>query len=100
MTEKQKDIIIEIFQTGMACGLNHPYEFFVNYIRSFMNFLPYDDIPKAEQDAYDAFIEFMKGTAGHPDEEEWLKTLDADKLNKRINSWYDWAKKHITLKKD
>ncbi len=59
MTPKQKDLFISILTLGYACGLTHPFECYINYIRSLDNFCKYEDIPKKEQDAIETMLAFF-----------------------------------------
>jgi hypothetical protein len=88
MTNEQKDLVIRIFQTGMACGLEHPYEFLTNYVRMLVHAHPYSEIARLEHEAQEAFVELLKGTASCPEEEEELQALTPDKLYAMIEAWY------------
>jgi hypothetical protein len=72
---------------GMTCGLGHPFECFLNYIRT-LSHLDYRKVPKLEEEAYEAMIEFMKNTAADEYEEKKLQKLDVIKLNEMIDIWY------------
>ena len=87
MTPEQKSVIVGIFQMGMAEGLNHPFEFFTAYIRNLCH-MNYKKIPEMEKTAYEAMIEFMKGSAGCEEEQDYYNTLDVIKLNDLISKWY------------
>jgi hypothetical protein len=94
MTPEQKDIIIGIFQMGMACGLEHPFEFFSNYIRN-LHIYDYKKIPELQDKAYEAMLEFMKGCAGCEEEQDFYNALDIIKLNEYIDKWYKYRRKHL-----
>ena len=94
MTPEQKDFIVEMSQLGMACGLDHPFEFFTNYIRD-LDHYNYRKIPEMEKRAYEAMLEFMKGCGGCPEEEDFYNTLDIIKLNEYIDKWYKGHAKRI-----
>ncbi len=91
MNDKQKDIFIKAAQLGVACGLSSPVEWVVNADRS-----PFD----WSDGLLDAFVEFYRGTASCPEEEEWLSELTVDNFNERIvkphYEYYrkQWAEKH------
>ena len=87
MTPEQKDTLIEMFQMGMACGLDHPFEFFMNYLRS-LDHVDYKKIPKLEKEAYEAMIEFMKNSGGCPEETDFYNSLTVVTLNDYISKWY------------
>jgi len=94
MTPEQKSVIVGIFQMGMAEGLEHPFEFFTAYIRNLCH-MNYKKIPDMEKAAYEAMIEFLKGSAGCEDEQEFYNALDVIKLNDLISSWYKNHTKRI-----
>lgn len=94
MTPEQKDVIIGIFQMGMAEGLGHPYEFFTAYIRN-LCYMDYRKIPDMEKKAYDAMIEFMSNCAGCEEEQDFYNKLDIIKLNKHIEDWYRNRRKKL-----
>jgi len=87
MTPEQKSVIVGIFQMGIAQGLNHPFEFFTAYIRNLCH-MSYTKIPELEKQAYEAMIEFMKGSAGCEEEQDFYNTLDIIGLNDLITKWY------------
>ncbi len=97
MTPEQKDTIIGMFQLGMACGLNHPFEFFTNYIRD-LDHYNYRKIPEMEKKAYEAMLEFMKGCAGDDDEQDFYNTLNVISLNEYIEKWYRGYNKRMKEK--
>ena len=94
MTPEQKDAIVEIFQAGMAEGLDHPFEFFTAYIRNLCH-VDYRKIPEIEKKAYEAMIEFMKGCAGCEEEQDFYNNLDNAKFNDLLSKWYKNHQKRI-----
>ncbi len=98
MTNEQKDLFISIAQMGMTCGLDHPFEWLNNYIRHLPNFAIYAEIPEKQKDAEDAFIMFLRNTAGPDDPTE---NLDCEGLYKMIGDRYEWERKraHLTIQK-
>lgn len=94
MTPEQKDTLVGMFQIGMACGLNHPFEFFMNYLRTLDHF-DYKKVPELERKAYEAMLEFMKGCAGCEEEQEFYNNLDVVSLNKYIDGWYRGYQKRM-----
>jgi hypothetical protein len=94
MTLEQKSIIVGIFQMGMAEGLDHPFEFFTAYIRN-LCFMDYRKIPEMEKAAYEAMVEFLKGSAGCEEEQDFYNKLDIIKLNEYIESWYKGRRKKL-----
>ena len=94
MTPEQKDTLVGIFQMGMACGLDHPFEFFSNYIRN-LGMYDYRKVPELEKKAYDAMLEFMKGCAGCEEEQDFYNRMDTIKLNEFIDNWYKGRRKKL-----
>ena len=94
MTPEQKDILLGMFQMGMAVGLNHPFEFFMNYLRT-LGHLDYKKVPEMEEKAYDAMLEFMKNCAGNEEEQDFYNTLTVVKLNELIDRWYKHSNKRL-----
>jgi hypothetical protein len=94
MTPEQKDTLIGMFQMGMACGLEHPFEFFSNYIRH-LGVYDYKKVPELEKKAYEAMLEFMKGCDGCEEEQDFYNSLDIVKLNEHIDKWYKHRRQHL-----
>jgi DNA primase large subunit len=76
----------------MVCGLEHPYEFYSNYVRHLPQLVSYKDVGTAEQAAVEAFVAFMKGTASCPEEEEELQALTPEDLYVKIEAWYTYKR--------
>lgn len=87
LTSEDKDLLLAMWSTGMAIGLDHPYQWYDNIVRMMPSFLPYDDIPEQERRMAIAFIKQMRRTGSHPDDP--IETVDVDKLYQIINDWYD-----------
>jgi len=87
MTKKEKDLFIEIAQMGIICGLWHPYEWIVHYIRSLIHSTPYEKIQAMEQAAYQAFLSFMRGTGVSPDDP--VRTWTMGDLKNSIDKFYN-----------
>jgi hypothetical protein len=83
MTNKQKDIFINIAQIGMACGLTHPYEWLENWDFH----LSHIDLQWSADAVYKSFLAFFKGTASFP--EDPVKTWKIIDMINAKNSWYD-----------
>ena len=86
MTDKQKDIFISIASIGWACGLEHPFEWFVHYLRTMDMWARYKEIPKLEKEAYEAYLAFFKKCKCHPDDP--IDTWTHEDLNNAINNFY------------
>lgn len=94
MTPEQNAAIVTIFQAGMAEGLDHPFEFFTAYIRNLCH-VDYKKIPEMEKQAYEAMIEFLKGSAGCEEEQEFYNKLDTVKFNIHLEDWYRSRRKKL-----
>lgn len=88
MIPEQKAIFVEAASCGVACGLEHRYEWFMNYSMHMMNIFPYGEISQRYADLLDAFLAFEKTTAGDPYEDEELQAMDTNGLIERINAYY------------
>lgn len=88
MDNNQKDIFIKAAQDGVACGLFHPIEWYVNATRM-LSWGHYETINEKEDDLLDAFLSFWKNTAGCPEEQEWLDQLTPEQFIEQIvNPYY------------
>lgn len=74
MTQEQKEIFISYAQAGIACGLNHPVEWYVNGSRM-INHMEYDKIGERLKELDDAFVAFYAGTASCPEEQEEIDKI-------------------------
>lgn len=72
---------------GIACGLSHRYEWFINANRM-LNHGVYGEIPDRYSVLLTAFIEFEKATASDPDEAAELSTLDEVSYKDLIDTYY------------
>lgn len=90
MTPKEMEIVVDILQLGFACGLSHPFECFVNYIRS-LTIGSYKEVREKEQKAYEAFAKFMHGCASAPNDP--LLKITSENLNSYIEKYYNKDKK-------
>lgn len=89
MTAEQSERFTGIAQMGVACGLDHPYEWLQNYLLHMPNLAPYAEVSRLSQEALEAFLAFFKGCASCPEEEAELEQLTADGLLERMGKWYD-----------
>jgi hypothetical protein len=88
MTPEQMDTFVKAAQLGVALGLDHRYEWYVNACRCLIHGV-YTEIPRLQAAIDAAFLAFEKGTASDPMEEEELERLDMEGFNERIRVWYD-----------
>jgi hypothetical protein len=86
MTQEQKDLFVSIMQMGWACGLEHPYECLVNFCRTLDMWTRYEDMPKLEKRAHEAFVAFLRGTKSCP--EDTIDAITVEEMNQQINDWY------------
>lgn len=87
MTPEQQTTFIKAAQTGVALGLVHRFEWYTNAIRM-LHHGPYDEVDAKTKEIEDAFVEFEKGTASCPEEEEQLNNLNVDSYNDTVSDWY------------
>lgn len=90
MTPEQKDIFISIAQMGVVCGLDHPYEWLVNYELHAPQLMPYADANKNMNKAYEAFLAFFHGCGSCP--RDPMETWSTDDMIKAINEFYRRSK--------
>jgi hypothetical protein len=94
MTAQQKDLFIEMAQTGIACGLYCVFEWYVNYQIHFQNMYAYTDIPQKEIELLEMMLAFFKDT--NPPGSVEISTKDD--LNTAINTWYSFVQRQRTKK--
>ena len=85
MTSEQQDTFIFIMSSGMACGVSHPIECYVNYL-GHMTMFPYEDIPRLEKEAEEAMVAFLRKTSSGPGDP--VGNLTPDGLTEMINAHY------------
>lgn len=86
MTAKQKSLFIEAAQAGIACGLWHPHEWYVNYVRVLFQLLPYNEVDERATSLGESFIAFYRECMAYPDDP--IGNLDEDGFAKMINQHY------------
>lgn len=86
MTPEQKDIFVSIAQMGVACGLDHPYEWLMNYDMHAGQLMSYKDVNDNMNKAYGAFVAFFNGCGSGPDDP--METWDQDQMIDAINEFY------------
>lgn len=91
MTDAQREVFCNAAQMGIACGLEHRYEWYTNAIRSLAHGA-YSEIPSRAQALDEAFVAFEKGTGSCPEETDGLFCLDAKGYRHMVNNWYDRVK--------
>ena len=62
MTQDQKNLFVAIAQMGIICGLTHPFEWYVNYMRSLQIIYTDVKLPQKQKEATECFLEFYKET--------------------------------------
>lgn len=93
MTPEQTQLFCKIASMGVACGLEHRYEWLANYMMHYLMAIPYEEVLKARADAIDAFLALEKTTASCPEEETELAALDELGLSHKISAYYTNARK-------
>ena len=91
MTPEQAKVFVGVAQAGIACGLQHRYEWFYNGLRMLSHGL-YTEINERTAQIVDAFLAFEKGTASCPEEDEELAKLDYDGYIVLTNKFYNGQK--------
>lgn len=87
MTLDQMNIFINAAQLGIACGLYHPFEWLINADRA-LDHGPCDEVGKRQGELYNAFLAFMKGTAGSPEENEYLQNeFGMEEMFEQVNAF-------------
>ncbi len=85
-TEKEKDVVLAVISMGIACGLQHPFEWYCNYIRCMPMFMKYSDIPEETNILLSAFVKFLHACACHP--EDPLLSINEENLDEAMEDWY------------
>ena len=85
MSSNQMDVFTKAAQMGVACGLFHPWAWYVNADRA-LGFMPYDKQPQARQDLLDSFVMFWRGCGSHPDDP--CETATADDFITEVERFY------------
>lgn len=87
MTPEQKDLFIAAASMGVACGLEHRYEWFVNAVRALQHG-PYNEINPKRTELEQAFVAFEKTTASCEPEEQELQSLNIGDFYMRVEKFY------------
>lgn len=87
MTPDEKDVFIAAASMGVACGLEHRYEWFVNAVRALQHGR-YDEINPKREGLERAFVAFEKTTAGGQHEEQELQSLNIGDFYMRVEKFY------------
>ena len=85
MTDDQKTVFIQAAQMGMACGLEHPWEWFYNAQRALL-IAPWDTLSMGQARLNDAFLAFWHGCGAFPDDP--CETATIEDLYAEIERWY------------
>lgn len=93
MTSEQKDLFISILTFGYACGLTHPFECYINYVRSLGSFCKYEDILNKEKEAVETMLAFFHECGSC--EKDSIETWTEKDLNKAIESYYNQTQNNI-----
>ena len=87
MTPEQMQAFVEAAQVGMACGLDHPLEWYVNVTSGmWISAMPYDKVPAYVERMTDAFLAFYRGTDSCPGDP--VKNLTVQGLQDMIQRHY------------
>ena len=89
MTDKEKSTFIEIAQLGIACGLEHPFEWIENFLYHGLQLHRFEDQHKLEVNAVDAFVAFYKGCDSYHGK---YSHLTRESFMEMVNEWYNRQK--------
>ena len=92
MTPEEQTTFIKAAQMGVACGLSHRYEWYVNAQRA-IGHGAYSEIIPALDALLRAFLAFEKGTGCCPEESEELSQLTDDGFSELVINFYAQARK-------
>jgi hypothetical protein len=86
MTPEQDRLVIEAAQLGLACGLTHPEEWYVNATSHAPSYMHYAEAEVYESLLREAFVAFLQGTASCPGDP--METLTVQNFEGYITDWY------------
>lgn len=87
MTPEQQNTFIGAARRGVALGLNHRFEWYVNALRM-LHHGPYSEIDSQATKIQEAFVAFERGTASCQEEEQEYADMDIAAYAKRVGDWY------------
>lgn len=88
MTPEQEKLFCQIASMGVACGLEHRYEWLANYLHHFVPAAPYNEADALQVAAWDTFLAFEKTTAGSELEEKELQAMTPKAFGAKMTAWY------------
>lgn len=92
MTKQQMKIFVGASQMGIACGLNHPWEWLANAERA-LSIGPWHELNQRQHDLYDAFLAWWHGCGAGPGDP--CETATVEQMVDEVNRWYaDQRKRH------
>ena len=86
MTVEQMERFVWVAQMGVACGLDHPYEWFRNYELHFLPTIPYEETLVEYRKTLEAFVAFFRGTDAEPDDP--VRNLTNEQFLDRMTDYY------------
>jgi len=84
---------------GMACGLTHPYEWLINYVRSYLHIIPYHKIREVERQANEAALAFFTASSSCPEETKEWEEGGIDYMYMVIDAFYAEGSKRAVAKR-
>ena len=93
MTPDQMKIFIGAAQMGMACGLEHPWEWLANAERALVHG-PWADLGKNTIALHEAFLAWWHGCGSHPG--DYCETATVEQMIEEINRWYQRGRNEST----
>lgn len=88
LTQENKDYFISAARMGIACGLEHPYEWLMNVLMHSMNLFAYSEIPQEETKYLNAFLAIYKSSPSCPEEERELRHMTRDEFYNHVCEWF------------
>lgn len=89
MNNDNAQYMLAIFSTGFAMGMQHRYECYCNYDDMLGQYSPHNEVRANIEEMWNIILEFEKGLAASPEENEALKEYTVEQLLKDINNWYE-----------
>ncbi len=89
MTEEQRELFVAIAKAGITCGLNHPFEWLVNWCRTLDAWAKYEEIQAKEVEAYECYVALYTETAPdfRPTIDDIVKMIDVYYLSAKGIIW-------------
>lgn len=87
MSKENAARFVTLAQIGISCGLYHPIEWFVNWMKLLPGLTPPEKLDEKTKLAEDVFIEFFRNTDREPGSP--IETLDREGLYRMVSDFAD-----------